>query len=78
MHYFSAWLTITNFIGTHFATISGSSFNVSLKTIINLSYKPIKENAMNRTNEIIKDAAMALGGIIYFIAANGYVFNAFQ
>jgi len=46
--------------------------------IIIRSYIPLKENTMNRTTERVKDAAMVLGGIIYFIAANGYVFNAFQ
>ncbi len=33
---------------------------------------------MSGINEKIKDAAMVLGGIIYFIAANGYIVNAFQ
>ena len=67
----SARHSITNLIGTQFA-------HVSLKIQINLSYTQIKENTMNRTTEKIKDAAMVLGGIIYFIAANGYVFNAFH
>lgn len=78
MRYYSALHTITNFIGTQFANISGNSYNVSLKIIINLSYISIKENTMSGITEKIKDAAMVLGGIIYFIAANGYIVNAFQ
>ena len=74
----SARRTLTNFIGTQIALLSGSSYNVSLKIIIILSYISIKENTMSGITEKIKDAAMVLGGIIYFIAANGYIVNAFH